>query len=299
MEVRFLGTGAGLPSVERGLACVALRYGGQLILFDCGEGAQRQMMKAKIGLGRRMKIFVTHLHGDHVLGIPGLLQTLSLLDRREKLEIYGPEGLAAFITTVRDQLHFDLRYPLEVWEIGAGVAYKGEGFRILARWVEHSVPTLAYAFVEDERPGKFHPDKALRLQIPKGPLWSRLQHGKAVRFEGGRVIMPEEVVDPPRPGVKIVYSGDTRPCRSLVALAKGADLLIHESTFGDEFRVRAETELHSTPGQVAALAKKAGVKRLILTHISARYKDPSPLVDQAREAFGNVDVAEDFRRIVI
>jgi ribonuclease Z len=299
LEVNFLGTGAGLPSVERGLACVALKYGGQIILFDCGEGAQRQMMKARIGFGRKMQIFITHLHGDHVLGIPGLLQTMSLLDRREKLEVYGPQGLAEFITTVKEQLQFHLRYPLEVCEIGAGTAYKGEDFKIQARWVEHTVPTLAYAFIENERPGKFHPDKAKKLQIPKGPLWHKLQHGRAVKLEGGRVVKPEEVVDPPSPGVKIVYSGDTRPCRGILTLAKGANLLIHECTFGDEFRERAETELHSTPGQAATLAKKAGVERLILTHISGRYKDPSPLIEQARAVFRNVEVAEDFMRVTL
>ncbi|MEM3737594.1 MAG: ribonuclease Z [Candidatus Bathyarchaeia archaeon] len=299
MEVIFLGTGAGVPSVERGLACIALKYEGQLILFDCGEGAQRQMMRAHLGFGRRMKVFVTHLHGDHVLGVPGLLQTMSLLDRREKLEVYGPEGLAKFIATVKDQLRFNLRYPLEVLEVGEGVACRGEGFKIQARWVEHTIPTLAYAFIEDKKPGKFHPEKALELQIPKGPMWHRLQHGRAVKLPGGRVVKPEEVVEPPSPGVKIVYSGDTRPCRCLTALAEEADLLIHESTFGDEFREAAEAELHSTPSQAATLAKKAKVKRLILTHVSARYRDPSILVSQAREVFESVEVAEDFMRVIL
>ncbi|MFH1328527.1 MAG: ribonuclease Z [Candidatus Bathyarchaeota archaeon] len=297
MQVIFLGTGGGLPSVGRGLPCTALRYEGQIILFDCGEGTQRQMMRMKVGFSKKMKIFITHIHGDHLLGVPGILQTMSLLDRREKLEIYGPKGVSDFILMIKKHLRFGLRFPVEVFDVGAGIVCKENSFRVIAKWVEHSVPTLAYAFVENKKPGKFHPDKALKLGIPKGPLWHRLQHGKSVKLAGDKIIEPREVADPSRPGVKIVYSGDTRPCDGVARLARSVDLLIHDCTFDNDLADRAESDLHSTPKQAATVAKNAEVKKLVLTHISARYKDSSILLRQAKKVFKRVYVAEDFMKI--
>jgi ribonuclease Z len=293
----FLGTGGGVPTPERGLSSFVLNYEGELLMFDCGEGTQHQMIKAKIGFGRETKIFVTHLHGDHVLGLPGLIQTMSLLGRTKKLEVYGPRGLKEFLEAARTYIQFNLRFPLEVKEIGEGTVYKNKRYKVLARWAEHSIPNLAYAFVESKKPGKFHPEKALELGVSKGPLWRRLQHGKKVKLKNGRIIEPSEVVEPPRPGIKIVYSGDTKPCRAVLRLAKDADLLIHECTFDDSLAEKAEVEWHSTPSGVAELAKKASVKNLILTHISARYKDSKVILEQAKKIFSNVRVAEDLMRI--
>ncbi|RLI05501.1 ribonuclease Z, partial [Candidatus Bathyarchaeota archaeon] len=270
MRITFLGTGGGVPTPERSLSSFVLNYEGEILMFDCGEGTQLQMVKAKIGFARETKIFITHLHGDHVLGLPGLLQTMSLLGRDKKLEIFGPKGIKKFLSSTRTYVRFNLRFPVEIKEVSQGVIFRGKRYKILARWAEHSIPNLAYAFVENKKPGKFHPEKALELGVPMGPLWHKLQYGKKVKLKDGRIIEPSQVVDKPRPGVKIVYSGDTKPCQSVLKLAKNADLLVHECTFDDSLVEKAEAEWHSTPSQVANLAKKASVKNLILTHISAR-----------------------------
>jgi ribonuclease Z len=299
MEVVLLGTSGGLPTVNRNLPSVALRYSGQLILFDCGEGTQRQMIMAKTGFSSKMKIFVTHLHGDHVLGIPGLIQTMSLLNRKDKLDIYGPPGILNYINSLKDYVKFNLTFPIEVQEVDEGVVYKDKNYKILAAWAEHTVPNLAYAFVEANKPGKFYPNKALELKVPMGPLWHRLQHGHSVKLRNGSIVKPTQVVGPPRPGLKIVYVGDTRPSKAVIKLAKNADLLIHDCTFGDEYMDKAETDGHSTPSQVAKIAKVAGVKKLVLTHISARYDDTDTLLKQAKKIFQNVEVGRDLLKIRI
>ncbi|RLI28549.1 MAG: ribonuclease Z [Candidatus Hecatellales archaeon] len=293
----FLGTSAGIPSVERSLPSVVLRYGGWLLLFDCGEGTQRQMMKAKVGFMKPMKIFITHLHGDHVFGLLGLLQTMNLLGRERRLEIYGPKGIRSFLEAAVDHSIAELKFPLEIREIRSGTVVKEKDFRVRARKVCHSIPTYAYSFEEYERPGKFHVEKALKLGVPRGPLWSRLQQGKPVRLPDGRLVKPEEVLGPSKPGIKIVYSGDTKPCKALLELSENADLLIHECTFDDSLAEKAESEFHSTPGGAAQLAKEANVKSLILTHISTRYQDASILLEQARKVFPRVKVAEDFMKV--
>lgn len=297
MYIVFLGTGGGVPTPERSLSSFILNYEGQILMFDCGEGTQHQMVKAKIGFGKETKIFITHLHGDHVLGLPGLIQTMSLLGRTKKLEIFGPKGLKEFLEASRTYIQFNLRFPVEIKEAKEGVIYKNKKFKVLARWAEHSIPNLAYAFVENKKPGKFHPEKALELGVPKGPLWHKLQHGKKVKLKNGRIIEPSQVVEPPKPGIKIVYSGDTKPCKNVLKLAKNADLLIHECTFDDSLAEKAEVEWHSTPTGVAELAKKASVKNLVLTHVSARYKNAKIFLEQAKKIFPNVRVAEDLMRI--
>lgn len=297
MYIVFLGTGGGIPTPERSLSSFILNYEGQILMFDCGEGTQHQMVKAKIGFGKETKVFITHLHGDHVLGLPGLIQTMSLLGRTKKLEIFGPRGLKEFLEASRTYIQFNLRFPVEIKEAKEGIIYKNKKFKILARWAEHSIPNLAYAFVENKKPGKFHPEKALELGVPKGPLWHKLQHGKKVKLKNGRIIEPNQVVEPPKPGIKIVYSGDTKPCKNVLKLAKNADLLIHECTFDDSLAEKAEVEWHSTPTGVAELAKKASVKNLVLTHVSARYKNAKIFLEQAKKIFPNVRVAEDLMRI--
>jgi len=297
MRIIFLGTSASVPTVERSLPAIAIRREGELILFDCGEGTQRQMIRAKIGLNREMKVLITHMHGDHVLGLPGVLQTMSLYGRTRTLNVYGPPGVKAFLEAIVETVRFRLGFQILVHEVGEGTVCEGEGYKIHAAWAEHTVPTLAYALVEDPRPGRFNPEKAASHGVPEGPLWSRLQRGLTVRLEDGRVVKPEDVLGPPRSGRKIAYISDTRPSERLLRLAENADVLIHEATFSDELAERAREDMHSTAGEAALFASKAGVRLLVLTHISARYTDPTILFQQARKVFPNVKVAEDLMSI--
>jgi len=298
--VVFLGTAGSVPTPQRALPAIAIQRKDELILFDCGEGAQRQMIQAKVGFHRKTKVFVTHMHGDHVLGLPGLFQTMALLDRKRKLEIYGPVGIRAFVKAIKETVQFALTFPIEITETeNASVVCEEKEYEVHAVSVDHVVPSLAYALIEKPRPGKFNPKRAKALGVSEGPLWSKLQHGSAVKLPNGRIVKPEEVVGKPRPGRKIVYSGDTRPTRELLRLAEKADLLIHDATFDDQLKDRASEDGHSTPSQAAKTAKEAGVKRLVLTHISARYKNPRLLERQARKVFPRTDVAEDFLRIEI
>jgi len=300
LYVVFLGTAGSVPTPKRSLPAVLIQRKGEQIMFDCGEGVQRQMVKAKVGFHKKMKIFVTHMHGDHVLGLPGLLQTMALLDREKKLDIYGPPGIKRFLENIRETVQFVLTFPVEVHEIyEAGVVCEENEYVVQTEWANHVIPSLAYAFAEKPRPGRFFPEKAKALGVSEGPLWSKLQHGHKIRLPNGKVVKPEEVTGMPRPGRKIVYTGDTRPFKGFVKFAAGADLLIHDATLDDDLAERAEEDGHSTPSQAAKNAKKAKVKQLILTHISARYEDTSKLLEEARKFFKNTQVAEDFMKIEI
>ena len=265
LRVIFLGTAGSVPTVVRSLPAVLVKRKNEQLMFDCGEGVQRQIVKVKVGFHRKMKIFVSHMHGDHVLGLPGLLQTMALMDRQKKLEVYG-----------------------------AGVVCEEKEYRVEAVRSNHVVLGLAYAFVEKPRPGKFYPEKARALGVPEGELWSKLQHGDKVKLPNGRIVSPEEVLGLPRQGRKIVYTGDTRPFRGFAKFAAGADLVVHDSTFDDSLVEKAELDGHSTPSQAAQQAKRAKAKKLVLTHISARYADAGLLLEQAQKVFKNVVVAEDF-----
>ncbi|UCG44991.1 MAG: ribonuclease Z [Candidatus Bathyarchaeota archaeon] len=298
LRVTFLGTAGSIPTPQRSLPAIVVQRNDELFLFDCGEGVQRQMIKAGVSLHRRMRILITHMHGDHLLGLPGLLQTMSLLERKRKLRVYGPSGLRAFIEAVKQTVPFGQTFPLEVIEIeDEGEVCAGKGYMVHAVRAEHLIPNLAYGLVEKPRPGKFYPEKAESLGVPKGQLWSRLQHNSAIKLPDGRTIKPEEVLGSSRPGRKLVYTGDTKPSEAIIELANGADLLIHEATFDDELGERAEEDGHSTPSQAAEIARKCKSKWLILTHISARYKAANLLLAQAKKKFPHVEVAEDFMRI--
>ncbi|MCD6324948.1 ribonuclease Z [Candidatus Bathyarchaeota archaeon] len=297
LRITFLGTAASIPTPTRALSAVALKREGELFLFDCGEGAQRQMITAKIGFNRKTRIFITHMHGDHILGLPGLLQTMSLLGRDKPLQIYGPQGIAEFIDAIKRTVRFSLKFPVEVYEIEDGLVCQEREYEIRSAWAEHSVPSLAYALIEKPRPGRFNPERAISLGVPRGPLWSRLQRGEDVKLPDGRIVKPRDVLGPPRMGRKIVHVGDTKPSRVIADFAFGANVLIHEATFADDLAERAEEDLHSTPSGAALVAKKAEVKLLILTHISARYGDTKVLLEEAKKIFPNVLVAEDFMKI--
>ena len=297
MQITFLGTGGSIPTAQRGLSAVAIKRKNELLLFDCGEGTQRQMIQAGVGFHRKAKVFVTHMHGDHVLGLPGLLQTMSLLGRTNKLEIYGPTGIKDFVEAINQTVRFTLTFPVKVTEIDAGMVCEEKEYTVTAVQSGHMTPSLAYALTEKPRPGRFHTETAKKLGVPEGPLWSKLQFGESVKLPDGRIVEPETVLGAFRPGRKIVYTGDTGPSEKVAKLAEYADLLIHESTLEDEMKDRAIEDGHSTPSMAAETAKKACVKRLVLTHISARYKDANLLLQQAKKIFANTELAEDFLRL--
>ena len=267
-------------------------------MFDCGENTQRQMMQAKVSFHKKLKVFLTHLHGDHVLGLPGVLQTMALMDRKEPVAVYGPPGIKDFLVCTKETLNFGLTFPVEITEIlGEGTILDEEDYTLTAAKSNHAVDSYAYAFVEKPRPGKFYPKKAQALGVPIGELWSKLQSGEEITLPDGRVVNPSDVMGPPRAGRKIVYTGDTRPFEAFAEFAADADLVIHESTFDDSLAEKAELDGHSTPSQAAQEAKAANAKRLVLTHISARYPDATLLLEQAKKVFANSLVAEDFMEL--
>jgi ribonuclease Z len=269
-------------------------------MFDCGEGVQRQMLIAGASLNRTERVFVTHMHGDHVMGLPGLLQTMALLGREKKLEVYGPPSIRNFLWGIKETVQFVLTFPTEIHEIEkGGVVYQEHEYTVQAVRSKHVVPSFAYAYVEKTRPGRFYPEKAKALGVPEGPLWSELQRGRRVKLPNGEAVKPEEVMGSRRQGRKIVYTGDTRPFKRLEKFAANADLLIHDSTLGDELAERAEKYGHSTVDQAAMSAKNAKVKQLVLTHISQRYEDTSTWLKQARKIFKNTTMAEDFMQVEI
>ncbi len=295
LRVVFLGTAGAIPTTQRSLPAVVIQRGNELLLLDCGEGVQRQMNRAKVGFHKKTKIFLSHLHGDHVLGLPGLLQTMALMDRKKTVEVYGPEDTAAFLSCVQESLHFGLTFDVDIHEIReTGVVCSEKDYTVEAAWANHVTPAFSYAFLEKDRPGKFFPEKAVALGVPKGLLWSKLQHGEPIQLPNGGEVHPEEVSGAVRRGRKIVYSGDTRPFKEFVKLAADADLVIHEATFDDALAEKAELDGHSTPAQAALQAKLAEAKMLVLTHVSARYADSVLLLEQAKRVFENTVVAEDF-----
>jgi ribonuclease Z len=269
-----------------------VRRGGELVLFDCGEGTQRQMIRYGTGFDLAA-IFFTHFHADHYLGAIGFLRTLSMLHRDVPLRLYGPRParrlLEVMLFTGADALSF----AVEIHELAPGDAVRLAGAEVRAFATDHRTPSLGYALVEDARPGRFHPDRAAALGVPAGPLYGELQRGRPVDVDG-RTVRPEDVVEPSRRGRTLVVSGDTRPAEATVEAARGADLLVHEATFGDAEAPRALETLHSTAREAGRIAREAGARSLVLTHLSTRYdQDPSPLVAQAREEFGEVSVAHD------
>ena len=255
LRITFLGTGGSLPTRNRNPSAVMVNREGELILFDCGEGTQQQMMRAKTGMMSLSSIFVSHFHADHFLGIPGLIQTMSFLGRKEPLTIYGPEGTKEFTELFKALGYFNLKYEIRGVKLSPGDTVEGESYVVRALKTEHSVPSLGYALVENSRPGRFNRERAVELGVPPGPLFAKLQRGNPVKVDG-RLVRPDEVMGAPRPGRTIVYTGDTRPCEAVLEASRGADLLIHDGSFADEMADWAEESMHSTAGEVAELKKK-------------------------------------------
>ena len=291
LRVVFLGTSGSVPSVNRGLPAIFVQFGQHRVLFDCGEGTQRQMMIAKTGF-KLDAVFITHLHTDHFLGLFGLLETMSLNERNEKLTVYSPHP--EFLSTIFKAFGYEnLNFPVEVKELKDWECVRFGSFRVVAFETEHTVKSYGYAVVEDDRRGRFDREKAEQLGLKPGPLYSKLARGESV-IVGNRVITPDMVLGEERRGRKVVYTGDTRPCKKVMEISKNADLLIHDASFTSDLQDWAEETKHSTAREAAEVALRAGVKELILTHISARYKDCSALLEEARKIFENTTVAEDF-----
>ncbi len=299
MKLTFLGTSGSIPTPQRGLPAIALKRERELLLFDCAEGTQRQMARAGLSPLKLDTIFITHLHGDHFLGLAGLVQTMSLTGRERKLEVYCPKGEGERIKDYLQIPHYTLTFEVEVRELEAGEELKRGGYRILTSDVDHPVPSLAYALAENQRPGKFYPEKATALGVKPGPDFSRLKSGESIELRDGKIVKPEQVMGPPRPGRKVVYTGDTRPSKHIVELARDADVLIHDCMLADELAEKAEAAAHSTPSEAAEVAKQADVKQLVLIHISPRYEDDAPLLEQARKIFPNTVVARDLMELEV
>ena len=299
MKIIVLGSGGTIPTLSRNLPSFALRREGELLLFDCGEGTQLQLMKARVGFGPLERICISHLHGDHVTGLPGLLMTLGQSSREKPLTIYGPPGIQRYVQGIVDTLALHPDYEVIVQETEGGVISENDRYRIQAAVADHNVFTLTYALIEGQRPGRFDVSKARKLGIPEGPLYRDLQSGKNVQLCDGRTIHASEIVGPPRPGRKVVYAIDTRPCSTVIELAQGADILIHDGMFTNDLKEEAQERGHSTARQAAEIAMEAGVERLILAHISPRYDDDTGLLKEARSMFQNTTVAEDLMSIDI
>ncbi len=298
MKLVFLGTSASQPTEDRGMSCICLEREGEILMFDAGEGAQRSYLKSGLGWNKKMKIFVTHLHGDHCIGILGLLQTMTLQRRTEKIEIYGPKGIDEFIAANIKVLNFGLSIPVMISSIEEGIVADEKTYTVKACNADHSVPAFSYVFQEKDKPGRFHPDKAKELGVPEGSLWNKLQNGEEVTVEG-KTVKPSDVLGEKRLGKKIGISGDTRPTKKLEEFFKDCDYLSFDSTFLDELKDRAIETHHSTSKEVATLAKNANVTNLILTHFSARYQDESVLADEAKTIHDSVIAAKDLLEIEI
>ena len=292
LDVVFLGTAGSMPTARRSPTALVVRRGGERLLFDCGEGSQRQFLRSTLGLVDLREIFLTHYHADHYLGLPGMLKTFSLRGRELPLTVYGPSGLNDLFGSL-SRIFGRLTFELQLVELRPGDGLERDGYRLETFPVEHGVSSLGYALAELPRPGRFDVQIADALGVPPGPARGALQRGEAVSLADGSVVQPDQVLGPARPGRKLVISGDSAPSRSVVAAASDADLLIHEATFCEDESERAAETRHSTAAQAAQVALAARVKMLALTHVSTRYFGPEVL-REARELFAATAVPRDF-----
>jgi ribonuclease Z len=300
MRIVFLGTGGSFPTKERNVGSVALQVGGDIILFDCGEGTQRQLLYTALSFMKIKRIYISHLHGDHFFGLPGLIQTMGLNQRDEPLEILGPQESGPHLQKFLEAGFGFHPFEIKVRELPDWHSDTVGDLTITNCYVTHSVPTLAIAVQEKERRGKFDREKAIELGIPPGPLFSKLTNGHTVEVDG-QVIEPDQVVGPPRKGKKFVYCGDTAPCESIKEIAKDADVLVYESTFAHELEDKAKDFKHSTNVQAAHLAKECNVKHLILNHLSPRYssEDVETMLKECREVHPETYIASDLDDLLL
>ena len=302
MELIFLGTSSAVPSKHRNHSGIAIKAFGEIMLFDCGEGTQRQLSNAKISPMKINQIFISHLHGDHILGLPGLIQSMGFRgrDSQDPLYIYGPIGLKKVKGAIFDFGHFTVDFPVIIHEIDnngmdTNIIVENEEYIVECIKTRHNVINLSYSIYGKKKP-RFLREKAIELGIKPGFNFGKLHDGQSVEVSG-KLVKPEQVLGPPRSGSKIVYSGDTLPCEEMINLAKNAMILIHEATYKDEDNNKAISNAHSTASQAAKIAEQSNVSKLILTHISARYNNINDLKEEALKIFENTEVAHDFMNL--
>lgn len=294
MEVFFLGTNASTPHRYRFLPSIVIRRKGELFMFDCGEGTQYRFLRSGLGVNKDMRIFISHMHGDHYLGLPGLIQTFSLLGRTKPLYIYGPPPLKKLLDFLFEETKTRIGYEVHYLAIENRVLVNTHEYQIVAKLTQHTIPNFAFAFIEKPKPGRFNREKAEELGIPRGRLWKKLQLGFTIKTPSGLIVKPEDVLGPPREGIKVVYTGDTRYDESLVSFAVNADLLIHDATFEEKLEKDAAESGHSTSVQAAKIARLSRAKFLFLFHYSSRYnEDLTNMLKEARSVFPRTFLSRD------
>ena len=293
-EILFLGTGASVPSRDRSLPCVAVRQGRSISLFDCGEGSQRQLMISPFSFMKIDRIFISHLHGDHILGLPGLLQTMGMSGRKDPVSVYGPTGLVKALKSMLDACEGELEYELRMEEVEGGEEFSFDSFDVSVFRTVHNTPSVGFVYREHDRLGTFNREKAEKLGLIPGEDFSRLQEGETVKG-----ISPDQVIGPERPGCSLVYTGDTVPCSEVLNASKDVDVLIHEATYTEEDSGLAKEHFHSTAKAAAETASKCNVRMLALIHISNRYGDSEASLAEARSVFGNTVAPVDFQMLTV
>ncbi|HYY58904.1 MAG TPA: ribonuclease Z [Pyrinomonadaceae bacterium] len=306
MQITFLGTSAGVPTRSRNVSCVALRLPerGEVWLFDCGEGTQHQLLKSELKISQITRIFITHLHGDHLFGLVGLLASAGMAGHASRIDIYGPPGLDDYVRDITRHSETHFSYSAEVHTVEAGAVFEDDDFTVSCRTLKHRVQTFGYRVTERDRPGAFDVERAARLGIPSGPLYGRLKRGERITLADGREFEGRDFCGPVETGRRIAYCTDTIYCRNAVELAHEADVLIHEATFARQDEDLARRSLHSTASMAARVALEAQARQLLITHLSPRYAagnplEPDDLLMEARATFPHTRLAHDFMTVEV
>jgi ribonuclease Z len=307
MRVIPLGTSSGKPTIKRNVSALAVARDGEWLLFDCGEGTQTQIIRAGLNPSKLTAIFITHFHGDHFNGLPGLLSTMGMNNHNRELTLVAPVGIREYLETLARLKILSINYPLHIHEIDKDEAlpnqltpvYKTAQYVVSTCPLDHRIFASGFRVDENPKPGRFNLERAYELGIPAGPLFRRLQSGQAIELADGRIIQPSDVLGPERPGKSVTYCLDTRPCQASRELARDVDLLIHEATYTAEHTEEAQNYGHSTAAQAATIAREANAKSLLLTHFSTRYPDVSPLLDEAQAIFAETRTAQDLVEIEV
>ncbi|MFL6255921.1 MAG: ribonuclease Z [Pyrinomonadaceae bacterium] len=301
MRITFLGTSAGVPTRARNVSCVALRppQRAEVWLFDCGEGTQHQLLRSELNISQVARIFITHMHGDHMLGLMGLLATCGMTAHTRGINVYGPRPLADYVREVSRRTQFQTNYPLTVQEVTEGLVFEDEEYAVTCMPLKHRLPAFGYRVEEKDRPGHFDVERARAEGIPPGPLYGKLKRGERITLPDGRTFDGADFCGPDLKGRSVVYCTDTTYCPAAVELSRDADLLIHEATFAEADEELAVRSTHSTASMAARVAREAGARRLVLTHLSPRYfpgnqTGPDELLEEARAVFAGAELAHDF-----